>query len=310
MNLFIGIVIVIALLLIAAAVWLFAAAGSEQRSREIRERLQDPQREEEKQAPAAMRQPLNVPILGALYRLLWRSGFEVTPGALIRWCVLAALLAAFLLIVLGPARGAVIIAVIALVFFIVLSRRAALRRQKLVDQLPGFLENVVRILTAGNTLEEAFSAAARENPEPARSVFESINRQVRLGAPLEDVLGEAGTIYRLRDLKVIGLAVSVNRRYGGSIRNVFRSLVQAIRQRGTAAKELRALTAETRFSALVLAFVSIGLFAYMYLRNPQYYARMLASTGGQTVLALSLALLVAGLVLIWRMTNLMGDADE
>ncbi len=308
MNLYVVIIVIIAALLIAAAVWLFAAAGSETRSRNMRSRLQDI--EDESEAVPTFRKPLDVPILGGLYRLLWRGGVEIEPAALIRWCLIAVVLGILLLLILGALRGAVVIGLILLVGFFFIARRAAKRRMQIVDQLPGFLENVVRILTAGNTLEEAFATSARENPEPIKSLFVGVSRQVRLGAPLEQVLNEVGTVYRLRDLKVIGLAVSVNRRYGGSIRNVFRSLVQAIRQRGSAAKELRALTAETRFSAMVLAFVSIGLFAYMYLRNPHYYSQMLATTSGQLLLGLSGALMVAGAVIIWRMTNAMGDPDE
>ena len=308
MNLYLIVAVIVALVLLGAALWLFLAAGSDARSRKMRSRLEAVS--DVPDSVRAIRKTLDVPVIGTLYRLLWRGGMEIEPAALIRWCLLMAVIAALLLLILGVLRGFVVIGIILLVGFFVIARRAARRRAKIVDQLPGFLENVVRILTAGNTLEEAFANSARENPEPIRTLFTGVSRQVRLGAPLEVVLNEAGDIYRLRDLKVIGLAVNVNRRYGGSIRNVFRSLVQAIRQRGTAAKELRALTAETRFSAMILAFVSIGLFAYVYLRNPAYYAQMLTTSGGQIALGLSFGLLVAGSVIIWRMTNLIGDPDE
>lgn len=309
MNLFVITFVIIAVLLLGAAAWLFVAAGADARARSMRSRLED-DGNGTPDAVRAIRKTLNVPVIGGLYRLLWRGGLEIEPGALIRWCLLALVIGVLLLLALGLLRGVVVIAVILLITFFIIARRAARRRAKIVDQLPGFLENVVRILTAGNTLEEAFANSARENPEPIRALFTGVSRQVRLGAQLEQVLNDAGDIYRLRDLKVIGLAVTVNRRYGGSIRNVFRSLVQAIRQRGTAAKELRALTAETRFSAMILAFVSIGLFAYVYLRNPEYYAQMLISSGGRVALGLSFGLLITGSIIIWRMTNLIGDSDE
>lgn len=308
MTLYAVIFIGLALLLFAAGGWLFFAAASDTRARGMRKRLKEIDGDTD--PPPAIRKTLDVPVIGWLYRLLWRSGIEIEPMALLRWIALVIVVVVLLLLVIGVLRGLVIVAVGLIAGLFLLSRRAAKRRMQIIDQLPGFLENVVRVLTAGNTLEEAFSNSARENPEPIRGVFNSVGRQVRLGAPLEQVLNEAGEIYSLRDLKVIGLAVTVNRRYGGSIKNVFRSLVQAIRQRGTSAKELRALTAETRFSAMILAFVSIGLFAFMYLRNPAYYTQMLATTGGQIALAASFGLMAVGALIIWRMTNLMGDSDE
>src|SRR3546814_15272462 len=70
----------------------------------------------------------------------------------------------------------------------VLAQRAARRRTKIIEQLPAFLESTIRVLAAGNTLDEALLSASREAPEPIKPLFFSVGRQVRLGAPLEAVL--------------------------------------------------------------------------------------------------------------------------
>ena len=182
-------------------------------------------------------------------------------------------------------------------------------RALILGQLPAFLESVTRILAAGNTLEVALGQAARESPEPLRSLFIRVGRQVRLGAAVEEVLAEAAEIHRIRDLQVIALAASINRRYGGSLRSVLRSLVQAIRSRDTAQRELRALTAETRFSAMVLAVIPVGLSLYILLQNPGYYAQMWDSTGGRWTLIASVMLQLSGVLVIWRMMQSTEDAN-
>ena len=141
------------------------------------------------------------------------------------------------------------------------------------------------MLAAGNTLDEALSQAAREAPNPIQPLFISISRQVRLGALLEQVLSEAGDIHRLRDLKVMAMAASINRKYGGSMRGVLKSLIVLIRQRASAAQELRALTAETRFSAKMLAGhqrrpVRLTCMSAI----PKYYDDMIADPKGGVLL--------------------------
>ena len=124
-----------------------------------------------------------------------------------------------------------------------------------------------------------------------------------------DGMREAAQVHRLRDLQVIALAASINRRYGGSLRTIFRSLIQAIRSRESAQRELRALTAETRFSAMVLGLIPVGLTLYILLQNPQYYADMWADASGRATLIFSVVLQVSGIFVIWRMMRSTEEAD-
>jgi len=113
----------------------------------------------------------------------------------------------------------------------------------------GCASSILGIIATGDA---SVGTAAKEADAPLRPVFLSIGRQVKMGAPIDQVMSRAGEIYQLRDIRIMSLAAGVNRRYGGSLRGVLKSLILAIRQRSIAAKELRALTAETRMSAMVL----------------------------------------------------------
>jgi tight adherence protein B len=193
-------------------------------------------------------------------------------------------------------------------FWAILSRRAAARRTLIMEQLPAFLEGMMRVLTAGNTLEESIVATAQESPEPLQPLMLSVGRQVRLGAPVELVLMETGEIHQIRDIKVMALAASINRKYGGSMRNILKSLIQAIRARDVAARELRALTAETRFSAIILSILPVGLSIYVYLQNPGYYTEIIADPTGKTMLLVSLSMQILGILVLIKMMRSTGEA--
>lgn len=249
------------------------------------------------------------PVLRFVTELLTRSGVELEPERVGQGLLIAAAVAPLLLLLLGALAGLLAIGLAIVSVFGVLSRNAAKRRARIVEQLPPFLETVMRVLAAGNTLEESLGAAARDSPEPIRPLFISIGRQVRLGAPVETVLAEAGEIHRLRDLKVMALAAAINRKYGGSLRQVLKSLISSIRSRDSAARELRALTAETRFSALVLAIIPVTLSLYIFTKNKNYYASMWADPSGRIFLIASVVLQIAGVAVLWRMMNSTGDPD-
>ena len=250
---------------------------------------------------------LENPLVRGLSHLLWRTGAEIEPELVQKILLLSLLLVPVAMFLFGIFGGLLVILVVCALGWGVLTRRAAARRAKILEQLPPFLESAMRVLAAGNTLEESIAAAAREAPEPLRPLMISVGRQVRLGAPVEQVLMEVGDIHRLRDFKVMALASNINRKFGGSLRNVMKSLIQAIRHREVAARELRALTAETRFSALVLSVIPVSISLYIYIRNPGYYANMWADTTGRVLLVTSIILQVMGVAVIM---NMMRSTEE
>ena len=236
MSLPILIVFALALLLGFGALLLLLKANANSRNDEVNLRMRVLGDDAAAEALANSATAKANPLVRLVTNLFWRAGIELPTESVTRGLWIAAALVPVLLLVLGWLAGLMAIALAVVIVFGVLSRNAARRRTKIVEQLPTYLEAVMRVLAAGNTLEESLAAAARESPDPIRPLFTSIGRQVRLGAAVETVLAEAGEVHRLRDLKVIALAASINRKYGGSLRHVMKSLINNIRQRDVAAR--------------------------------------------------------------------------
>ena len=301
----------VSLMLIGAAVVVMLRAGKDDKREDALLRMRALGGDEvvDLNAPVTNKVQINNPVLRWACHILWRSGSEVEVETVQK--ILMGLLIAvpIVLLIFGWFSGLFLIGIVLIVGFLLMTRQVAARRRKIVEQLPDFLDGTNRVLAAGNTLEESIASAARESPEPLRTLFLSISRQVRLGAPIENVLMEMGTIHKLRDIRVMSMAAAINRKYGGSLKNILRSLVHAIRSRDAAARELRALTAETRFSAIVLAVIPTGLSLYIALLNRQYYINMWADSIGRDLLILSVVLQLSGVFVIWRMMNSTEDGE-
>lgn len=302
-------VFAVALLAMVASMLLWTRARTRERQEEVLLRLRAGADSAALAGIVGEEQRINNPLLRWTCHLVWRTGADTEPAMIARWLIAFALLVPVALILMGWMAGLVTIAIVLVITWAVLSRQAARRRAQIIDQLPDFLETVSRVLSAGNSLEEALIASAQEAQDPLRGLFVSVGRQIRLGASVDNVLSEMADIHRLRDLQVMAMAAAINRRYGGSLRDIFRSMVQAIRSRDMAARELRALTAETRFSAVVLAVIPVGIMLYILARNPEYYGDMWADPGGRAMLIGSALMQVAGVVVIWRMIAGVEDGD-
>ncbi len=287
----------VALMLGAAGLWLQARRREVQDEVLARLQLGLPQDEAIWSRP----QQVHNPLLRTVCHRFWQAGFEVSVSQVAGIVAMAALVGGLLMLLLGVVLGLLVSGFGLVAVLLVLQQLAGRRQRQIVAQLPDFLEHVLRALIAGNSMEEAFAEAAREAAEPLRGLFLGVARQVRLGAPIEDALAQAAEVHELPDVRVLAMTARVNRRYGGSIRNMIKSLVQVIRARGTAARELRALTAETRFSALLLFLIPLGITLFILLRNPAFYNDMWIDSLGRMLLFLAAGLQLLGGLIIWRM---------
>lgn len=176
------------------------------------------------------------------------------------------------------------------------------RRQALViSQVPMFIDQVLRSLSTGRSLESAVRFAVEESPPPLRHVLERVIRATDLGADLVETMSDAARLHGLRELNLIALAMRISNSYGSSPREMLESVVQMIRQQELARRELAAMTGETRISAWVLGLTPAAIAAYIMMMNPGYMDMMLQDASGKTMLMVALGLQGIGGFVLWRM---------
>ena len=225
---------------------------------------------------------------------IWHAVAVSFGGVL--WIGSAALLRGFL----GAVLGALLLCGAIAGF---LNWRTRKQSERILEQLPSFLDHVVRAVQTGSSLPNALTTATEETPEPIRSVFARVVRQTRLGVTLEEALDQAASLYSVRELQILALTVRVSQRYGGSVRDMLGSIVTMIRQRERARREFRAMTGETRLSALILGALPASIALYVMIVNPEYLGRMTSDSAGRIALWVSGGLQVFGSFVLWRMVK-------
>jgi tight adherence protein B len=182
-----------------------------------------------------------------------------------------------------------------------LSWRYQRRLKRMIDQIPGLLDHAVRSLKSGRTLADAVLGAIDAGEDPLKNAMGRIQRNVQLGVNLADAASDFAELYEKDELRLFALGLKVNHRYGGNASELLENLIKMIRERDHASRELRAMTGETRITAIVLAVLPVVVAGYMLLTNPLYLLTMWHDSTGQVMLILAFTMQMFGCLALWQM---------
>lgn len=177
------------------------------------------------------------------------------------------------------------------------------RLKRMIEQLPALLDHSVRSLKSGRTLADAVLGAIDAAEDPLKDALGRVKRQVHMGISLPDATSDFAELYDKDELRLFALGLKVNNRYGGNASELLENLITLIREREQGARQLKAMTGETRFTAMVLAALPVLVMVYFMLTNPEYLPKMWNDTSGQHLLLTALAMQVIGCFTLWRMVR-------
>jgi tight adherence protein B len=185
-----------------------------------------------------------------------------------------------------------------------LERAGRLRARKVTTQLPDALDLISRALRAGHALPDALRVAAAESRAPIGEELSRTVEEHRLGVELRTALG--GLVERVPESFELRLwvgAMLLNRETGGNLIEVLEHLADTVRERVVFEGKVKALTAEVRASAAILAslpFLTAGLLSVM---EPGYLFPLVRSSLGHTMLIGGTASLTIGLAAMRRLSH-------
>lgn len=202
--------------------------------------------------------------------------------------------------VAAAAAGVLLLVVAAFVIWL----RVQKMRRKLVSQLPGFIDSMVRLITIGNSTHAAFQISIATTKSPLREYMEGAGSLVRAGVDLDQALNQMARSVRIQEMFLLASILGLGVRYGGRADLLLERVAGFMRDREQAEHELAAMSAETRLSAWILGLLPIGVGAAIILLNPAYFFRMFNDSTGQALLLGAVGLQVVGALLLYRLARL------
>ena len=285
------VLLLICILLISLSVWLFQRGLRQAGTDRVLERLSDgqPVPQEPNGSWVALERMFQRAGLGKpTDRLgLWLSGWAV--GMLLGY-LLAGGLGLLVMLIMPP-----------LLLRVYIAWRYQRRVQRMIEQLPQLLDHSVRSLKSGRTLADAVLGAIDSTEAPLKQAMSRIQRNVQMGVSLPESVSDFAEFYERDEFRLFALGLKVNHRYGGNASELLENLIKMIREREQGARQLKAMTGETRMTAYVLAGLPIAMVGYFLMVNPGYLMSMWNDGTGRYLLLAAAALDITGTFVMWRM---------
>lgn len=181
--------------------------------------------------------------------------------------------------------------------------KIARRRKAFVNQLGDTLQLMAGSLTAGYGLGQTLDSVARETDSPTSEEFQRVVMETRLGRSLEDALDAMSHRIGAKDFDWVVDAIKIQSSVGGNLSEIIDQVGETIRARTRIKRQVDALTAEGKISALVLFVLPFGLFGFIFSSNPDYIKPMFSSGMGQVMLGAAGLMLTCGGLWLKKLVN-------
>jgi tight adherence protein B len=149
------------------------------------------------------------------------------------------------------------------------ARRNA-RRRRFSESLPDTLQLMSGSLSAGLSLNQTVDTVVREGSDPIAGEFRRVLVETRLGVELEEALDGVADRFESPDFSWVVMAIRIQRQVGGNLAELFDTVAATLRERQYVRRQVGALSAEGKLSAIVIGALPPVFMLYLLVTNRSY----------------------------------------
>ena len=232
-----------------------------------------------------------LPILGGEFVVIVSIGASVV--GLIAWLITLDFRIALVAGLLVPVALWIVI--------LVLIKR---RLESFTSQLGDCLITISNALRAGYSFQQAIEVISTEMEPPIGEEFSRIYHDIVMGFPLEEALDNANKRIGSSDFELVVTAVLIQREVGGNLAQILDNISYTINERIRMKGEILSLTAQGRFSALILLCLPFAAGAAMFFMNHDNFMLLFEEPLGQIAMAVCVVLEIIGYFVIMQIVDI------
>ncbi|HEY5210807.1 MAG TPA: type II secretion system F family protein [Stellaceae bacterium] len=159
---------------------------------------------------------------------------------------------------------------------------------RFTQRFPDAIDLIVRAVRAGLPVLASMEAAGAETPEPVGREFRRMIADTRIGITVEEALARAAMRIGLIEFNFFVASIQLQRESGGNLTETLSTLSNVLRRRDELRAKTRALTAEARLSAMVLAAMPFVTAGAIMVITPGYFKPLFTDPTGSYILGAAL----------------------
>ena len=178
------------------------------------------------------------------------------------------------------------------------------RMRKFESQLPEALELVARTLRAGQAFSAGLSVVSEEFDDPIGTEFERTLDEINFGVAVSEALQNLAARVDCPDVKFFVVAVVIQRESGGNLSEIIENIAHVVRERFKLLGKIRVLSAEGKFSAIILCLLPFLIGFVIYLLNRDYIMILVEDPIGNYIIGAGLVMMLLGIIVMRQMIQI------
>jgi tight adherence protein B len=158
-------------------------------------------------------------------------------------------------------------------------------------------------LAAGLSLAQSVDTIVRDGTEPVAGEFRKVLVETRLGLSLETALQGVAERFQSKDFEWVVMAINIQRQVGGNLAELLDTVAGTIREREYMRRQVAALAAEGKLSAMVLGGLPPAFLLYLLVANHDYVWVLFTRPMGWAMLGLGAVILSVGVFWMSRVVK-------
>ena len=188
--------------------------------------------------------------------------------------------------------------------FAYLLRKKKQRLRKFERQLPEALELVARTLRAGQAFSGGLSIVSQEFDDPIATEFERTLDEINFGVAVPEALQNLATRVDCPDVSFFVVAVVIQRESGGNLSEIIENIAHVVRERFKLLGKIRVLSAEGKFSAIILCLLPFLIGFVIYLLNRDYIMILVEDPIGTYLIGAGSVMMLLGIIVMRKMIQI------
>lgn len=228
-------------------------------------------------------------------QLVLQAGIAISPLSVLLSCVLFAVAIGGLIFVIQEnpitaSLGAFVGLIIPLGLLMIARTR---RQTTILQQLPPMIDELARAARTGRSLDQCLELIANDTPHPLGDEMQLCVRKLQMGVTMNEALYELPERTGVSALRILATALSVHQQTGDLVQ-VLERLARTLRDRGMFLGRLRAITAGSRATALLMIILPPAILVFFMFRDPEYLNRLMNSGWGRFITIAGIVLEIVG----------------
>ena len=147
------------------------------------------------------------------------------------------------------------------------------RLNKFNVNFPDAIELMVRGLRSGLPITETLGIVASEIHGPVGVEFRAVVDKMKIGRTMEAALQETADRMGTAEFQFFVITLAIQRETGGNLAETLSNLADVLRKRAQMKLKIRAMSSESKASAMIVGALPFIVFTLVYIMNPIYMSK-------------------------------------